>query len=373
MRARARGQFLSSSGLHLKPTCSWVAILEPPARFEPMHLASLVDLAASRGARFAWAAATFEGTAGVPDAVLAAESSRIDAAQTSAVKADSLGLALIGQWSPLPGVGALVFERALHAALGGFRPLRGHEAWDFCLRACWESEPVRSTLATYRHAIARSDDMSAAEREAIQLAMFREFHARASQPQSDAANPFAPSLAVWGTRYMRRLFEAGHVLMVDREALARFADRIQAMESEAIAHLTPGINLIGFAFGEFGLGESLRSLARACVAGGVPFVVKDVEQHLSTRQTDSSIASHIADDIRHSVSLMCVNPDLLPQVRPLLRRTRDHGGIAVGYWYWELEDVPAAWRHHTGWPSSTATSDDTWRPSSRVIHMWPGA
>jgi len=324
-------------------TGTWVAILEPPARFEPLHLASLVDLAAGRSARFAWAAATFEGTVGVADAVLAAESSRIDAAQTSAVKADSLGLALIGQWSPLPGVGALVFERALHAALGGFRPLRGHEAWDFCLRACWESEPVRSTLATYRHAIARSDDMSAAEREAIQLAMFREFHARASQPQSNAANPFAPSLAVWGTRYMRRLFEAGHVLMVDREALARFADRIQAMESEAIAHLTPGINLIGFAFGEFGLGESLRSLARACVAGGVPFVVKDVEQHLSTRQTDSSIASHIADDIRHSVSLMCVNPDLLPQVRPLLRRTRDHGGIAVGYWYWELETTPRMW------------------------------
>lgn len=324
-------------------TCTWVAILEPPARFEPLHLASLIDLAGSRSARLAWAAATFERTGGATDAALAAESSRIDVAQTSAVKADSLGLALIGQWSPLAGVGALVFERTLHAALGGFRSLRGHEAWDFCLRACWESEPVRSAAATYRHAIARGDDMPAAARESIQLAMFREFHARASQPEFAATNPFAPSLAVWGTRYMRRLFEVGHVLMVDREALVRFADRIEAMEREAMADLTPGINLIGFAFGEFGLGESLRSLARACAAGGVPFVVKDVEQHLSTRQTDSSIAAHIVDDIRHSVSLMCVNPDLLPQVRPLLRRTRVRGGIAVGYWYWELETTPRMW------------------------------
>ena len=330
-------------------SCAWVAILEPPACFLPSHLATIVDLAGRKGARFGWSAATFERTGGVADAALAAEASRIDVAQTSAVKADSLGLSLVGQWSPLPGAGALVFEHSLHAELGGFRPLRGHEAWDFCLRACWESEPVRSDEATYRHAIAQREDLSAAERESIQLGMFREFHARASQeadPNAQrfaAANPFAPSLAVWGTRYMRRLFEVGHVLMVDGDALARFADRIEAMEREVAPDLTPGINFIGFAFGEFGLGESMRSLARACDAGGVPFVVKDVEQHLSTRQTDASIAAHLVDDIRHSVSLMCVNPDFLPQVRSLLLRTRARGGIAVGYWYWELETTPRNW------------------------------
>ena len=324
-------------------SCAWVAILEPPACFAPTHLATLVDLAGRKGARFAWSAARLEPVGGAADAAVTAESSRLDAAQTTAVKADSLGLAFVGQWSPLPGAGALVFERSLYDQLGGFRPLRGHEAWDFCLRACWESEPVRSSDATYRHAIAQPDDVPAPERESIQLAMFREFHARASREDTVAENPFAPSLAVWGTRYMRRLFEVGHVLMVDGDALARFADRIAAMELEAAPDLTPCINFIGFAFGEVGLGESMRSLARACDAGGVPFVVKDIEQHLSTRQTDASIASHLADDVRHSVSLMCVNPDLLPQVRPLLLRTRERGGIAVGYWYWELETTPRTW------------------------------
>jgi FkbM family methyltransferase len=324
-------------------SCAWVAILEPPACLAPTHLATLVDLAGRKGARFGWSAATLERIGGAAEAALTAESSRLDAAQTSAVKADSLGLAFVGQWSPLPGVGALVFERSLYDEVGGFRPLRGHEAWDFCLRACWESEPVRSSDASYRHAIARADDIASTERESTQLAMFREFHARASQQDAAADNPFAPSLAVWGTRYMRRLFEVGHVLMVGSDALARFVDRIDAMEREAAPDLTPGINLIGFAFGEFGLGESMRSLARACDSGGVPFVVKDVEQHLSTRQTDASIAAHLVDDVRHSVSLMCVNPDLLPQVRPLLLRTRERGGIAAGYWYWELETTPRTW------------------------------
>jgi FkbM family methyltransferase len=324
-------------------TSAWVAIVEPPGSLAPSHLETLVDLAGSKGARLAWSGATLERTGGATDAALAAESSRLDAVQTSAVKADSLGLAFVGQWSPVAAVGALVFARSLHAELDGFRPLRGHEAWDFCLRACWASEPVRSDAATYRHAIERPDELSTAERESIQLAMFREFHARASGGEAAAPNPFAPSLAVWGTRYMRRLFEVGHVLMVDAVALGRFVERIEAMERDDALALTPGINLIGFAFGEFGLGESLRSLARACGAGGVPFVVKDVEQHLATRQSDASIAAHVVDDLRHSVSLMCVNPDMLPQVRPLLLRTRAHGGIAVGYWYWELETTPRTW------------------------------
>ncbi|MFO1312297.1 MAG: FkbM family methyltransferase [Burkholderiales bacterium] len=324
-------------------TAHWVTILEPPAIFEPAHLATMVARAARSGARFGWSAGSFVRTPGVPEHALAAEALRMDASSTAAVMADSLGLALIGQWSPLPGTGALLFERSLHAELGGFRPMRGHETWDFCLRAVWASEPARSPEPTYRHAIARADTLAQAERESIQLAMFRAFHARASREDPGAANPFAPSYAVWGTRYLRRLFDAGHVLMVDVATLSRFADRVDAMSREASADLTPGINFLGFAFGEFGLGESMRSLARACESGGIPFVVKDVEQHLSTRQSDTSLAAHLVDDLRHTVSLMCVNPDLLPQVRPLLARTRERGGIAIGYWYWELETTPRMW------------------------------
>ncbi|MFO1304156.1 MAG: FkbM family methyltransferase [Burkholderiales bacterium] len=324
-------------------TAHWVAIVEPPASYEPAHIATLVDRAARSGARFAWSAGTFVRTPDLAESVLAAEAKRMDAASTAAVMADSLGLAFVGQWSPLPGTGALMFERALHAELGGFRPLRGHEAWDFCLRAAWDGEPVRSPTPTYRHAIARADDLPQAERESIQLAMFREFHARASRADAAAANPFAPCYAVWGTRYLRRLFDVGHVLMVDEAALERFVDRVDAMAREAQAELTPGINFLGFAFGEFGLGESMRSLARACEAGGVPFVVKDVGQHLATRQADTSLASHLSDDLRHTVSLMCVNPDMLAKVRPLLARTRERGGIPIGYWYWELETTPRMW------------------------------
>ena len=75
--------------------------------------------------------------------------------------------------------------------------------------------------------------------------------------------------------------------MFDIDTLDRLFDRIR---THAIASppptLTPGINLIGFAFGEFGLGENLRGLARGCEAAGIPFVVNDIDTRLNTRQAD---------------------------------------------------------------------------------------
>ena len=140
------------------------------------------------------------------------------------------------------------------------------------------------------------------------------------------------------------MFRAGHVLMVDLATLERLRATIETVAAAAPPPtLTPGINLLGFAFGEFGLGESLRALARACATGGIPFVVRDIEQQLATRQADRSVAEHLSDDIRHRLSLMCVNPDMLKPVRPLLERTRAAGGYRVGYWYWELETTPRTW------------------------------
>ncbi len=101
--------------------------------------------------------------------------------------------------------------------------------------------------------------------------MFRDFYTRACADAPPGPNPYAPSLARWGFAFLRRVFQSGHVLMFDVDTLDRLFDRIR---THAIASppptLTPGINLIGFAFGEFGLGENLRALARACEAARHP-------------------------------------------------------------------------------------------------------
>jgi len=328
-----------------RASATWIVALEPPHAFAPDHLANLVEAIAGQGARWGFAACTLHAYGAVPATTLAAHQAAHDASRTSLAKADSLGFAFIDQAFPPTGMGAVLFARELVGRVGGFRPLPGHELWDFCVRALWEDEPALATAPTYRHAVvAGRAAPTPAEREAAQVAIFREYYARACAAGAAAPNPHAPSLERWGLAFVRAMFRAGHVLMVDFATLERLRAYVAAEVAAAPPPaLTPGINLLGFAFGEFGLGESLRALARACEAGGIPFVVRDIEQRLATRQADRSVAAHLSEDIRHRLSLMCVNPDMLKPVRPLLERTRAAGGYRVGYWYWELETTPRTW------------------------------
>ncbi len=324
---------------------SWIVAIEPPHTFAPAHLHALVGGIEGAGAQWGFSDCVLSPWGEVAPEQLAARRAVLDATHTSLAKADSTGHAFIDQTFPAVGEGAVAFSRRLHAELGGFRPLPDHELWDFAVRATLEDEPFHVTQATYRHAVVAGERQQArAERETAQLAMFRDFYARACTDSTTGRNPHAPSLVRWEFAFLRRMFQSGHVLMVDLVTLDRLFHRIEA---HAIAApppaLTPGINLIGFAFGEFGLGENLRALARACEAGAIPFVVNDIDTRLSTRQADRRLASQVSADLRHSVSLMCVNPDMLGAARPLLERTRRAGGRAVGYWYWELETMPPAW------------------------------
>jgi glycosyltransferase involved in cell wall biosynthesis len=323
----------------------WIVAVEPHHTFAPGHLQALVGGVEAAGAQWGFTDCTLVPVGAVDLQHMAAARTSLDATQTSLAKVESVGHAFIDQSFPAVGDGAVVFSRRLHAALGGFRPLPRHELWDFAVRATLEDEPVHIHEATYRHAVVAGElPQAQAEREAAQLAMFRDFYTRACADAPPGTNPYAPSLARWSFAFLRRVFQSGHVLMFDIDTLDRLFDRVR---THAIASppptLTPGINLIGFAFGEFGLGENLRGLARGCEAAGIPFVVNDIDTRLNTRQADRRMSSHLGADVRHTVSLMCVNPDMLGAARALLERTREAGGRRVGYWYWELETIPPVW------------------------------
>ncbi len=323
----------------------FVVALDPPDAFGEFHLETLVDAVAKRGAQWGFTDCEHVAFGDVPPDVLDARRAAGDATRTTIARADSVGMAFIDQTFAAAGMGAVAFTRALHASLGGFRPLSGHEMWDFAVRAMWLDEPVHVPRATYRHAVTQpAPEITPAQRESAQLAIYRDYYSRACRADAQSPNPFAPSVANWGLQFVRRMFQCGHVLMVSLDALEALAERIAtAAADKQPLTLTPGINLLGFAFGEFGLGESLRGLARACQTGAIPFVVNDIDTHLGTRQADRSVAHHLCDDLRHRLSLMCVNPDMLEPVRRLLARTREAGGRNAGYWYWELETIPRTW------------------------------
>ncbi len=347
----------------------WLLAIEPPHGLAPTHIASLVEALTAHASLWGFSAGTVAGFGAHPPADIGERAVAAATLQESIAEAETVGLALISQQFVPIGAGALLFARALCDRVGAFRGSREHAVWDFAMRALWWSEPWYTGTPTYRHNIGA--DAPAAERtasEASQVSLFRDYYARACDDAEVPPNRFAPSVAAWGLHFAKRIFQTGHLLALEPPVVAALASRVAAATgAQQGPALTPGVNFVGFAYGEFGLGESLRALARAADAGGIPFVVKDVDQRLQARQADRSIAGHVSETLRHRLTLLCINPDMLKPVLPVLGATREGGGRNVGYWYWELEHIPRKW------DEALAAVDEVWCATEFIAAAMRGA
>ncbi|MCP4659881.1 MAG: glycosyltransferase family 4 protein [bacterium] len=121
-----------------------------------------------------------------------------------------------------------------------------------------------------------------------------------------------------------------------------------------------GANLIGFAFGEFGIGEHLRFTARSFAAAGVPFSVCNYGKTLH-RQEDSSLGDLIDPTHPCHANVFCLNNDcvldLYDSRRALFKRRYN-----IGYGFWELRDYPPSWLY------AMNVLDEIWAPSRHIQH-----
>jgi glycosyltransferase involved in cell wall biosynthesis len=106
-----------------------------------------------------------------------------------------------------------------------------------------------------------------------------------------------------------------------------------------------GVNLIGYAFGELGIGEDVRMAAYALLAAGVPFTIIDFQPGKEIRQADRSVEQWVAERPIYDTNLVCLTA--LEHLRFYLERGTDAfaGRYTIGYWPWELHDWPNAWKH----------------------------
>nr|WP_202404752.1 glycosyltransferase family 4 protein [Xanthomonas sp. LMG 8992] len=105
----------------------------------------------------------------------------------------------------------------------------------------------------------------------------------------------------------------------------------------------PGVNILGYVRGQFGLGESLRMYARALIEAGVPVRLFDIDLGLPHGWDDHSLDAWIGDDLPYPVSIMFVNPDYLERALQFVGAQRLSGKHLIACWFWELERVPNAW------------------------------
>lgn len=109
-----------------------------------------------------------------------------------------------------------------------------------------------------------------------------------------------------------------------------------------------GINLIGFAFGELGIGEDVRMAAAACDAASIPYSVLNIHPGDSLRQEDEALREHVSrsgasEEAPYAINLFCLTG--FDTARVALERGPQlfEGRTNVGWWPWELPVWPKQW------------------------------
>ncbi|WP_425602680.1 glycosyltransferase [Stenotrophomonas indicatrix] len=105
----------------------------------------------------------------------------------------------------------------------------------------------------------------------------------------------------------------------------------------------PGVNILGYIHGQFGLAEAARSYARALIDNRVPVALRDIDLDLPHGWDDRALDAYIDNDVPHPVSIIFVNPDYLERALQDIGRARLQGRYLIACWFWELETIPDSW------------------------------
>jgi GT2 family glycosyltransferase len=147
-----------------------------------------------------------------------------------------------------------------------------------------------------------------------------------------------------------------------RVSNVRARDTVATVDStkRVSKHLIPGVNLIGYTRAEMGIGEGARSDARALDASNEPFGIICVTSGNPSRMKDLSWQHKETDDAPYDITLLHVNPDHALQVISELPSAYFDDHYRIGYWAWELPEIPEDWE------KAFVHFDEIWVPSSFV-------
>jgi glycosyltransferase involved in cell wall biosynthesis len=130
----------------------------------------------------------------------------------------------------------------------------------------------------------------------------------------------------------------------------------------------PGVNLVGYAHAEMGLGEALRNTAKALDDVGIPFLVRKLVVPLLNRQENHSLDPHVANYCTYAVNVIGVNPDLMYRMPLWVGYSEWARRYNVGYWFWELANFPKAWRYARYMVDEVWVNTDFVAKSVRQVH-----
>lgn len=117
------------------------------------------------------------------------------------------------------------------------------------------------------------------------------------------------------------------------------------VENSSQKDLPFGVNLIGYARGQFGIGEDVRMAALALEAANIPFSIYNIEPGREVCQGDVSAVKHLSEDLPFSVNLFCMTGIETARLAAVIGRRLFDDRHCIGYWPWELPEWPEDWNH----------------------------
>ena len=107
-----------------------------------------------------------------------------------------------------------------------------------------------------------------------------------------------------------------------------------------------GVNLIGFAFGELGLGEDLRMAVACCQEANIPYRVINVPLGKEIRQNDLLLAEELLESGKplYPVNIYCMPGfDVVGRIFLPKGTGSFENHYNIGWWPWEMSVWPKAW------------------------------
>jgi glycosyltransferase involved in cell wall biosynthesis len=137
---------------------------------------------------------------------------------------------------------------------------------------------------------------------------------------------------------------------LDAAQLAAIAARVRALPrpKDKTGLRGDGFDLVGYAQAESGLGENMRALSRSCVAAHLPISAIDIDAGGESSVSDNALVPLIAPERIFQHQIICVNPDAMAVVAHHQGTAAFLSSYKIGYWFWELERLPALWTHMAG-------------------------
>ncbi|MFZ5483249.1 MAG: glycosyltransferase [Pseudomonadota bacterium] len=119
----------------------------------------------------------------------------------------------------------------------------------------------------------------------------------------------------------------------------------------------PGVTMVGYVQGDFGVAQNLRAAAGALAAVEYPFDIFEVDTGGVYSESNLALSHLVVDSSANGLQLYCVNADQLRWVSDRLGAEKTSGRYRIGYWFWELANFPDDWLHAFDY------IDEVWAPS----------